>query len=173
LGHIHQPQSLAGQPHVRYSGSVERLDMGECRDQKSIVRVEIGPQGLLEAPVCLPLEATPFYDVVIDNPEEELPGLRDRYPAPDRALVRYQVTYRAGTDNLEGILRELDSIFPRWYDREWREASSQSQSPGFLVSAPALNFHETVLDYLQVELKDHPDRIALMQLTDALLAEDA
>ena len=37
LGHIHRPQFLGGHPHVRYSGSIERMDLGEQTDTKSAV----------------------------------------------------------------------------------------------------------------------------------------
>jgi hypothetical protein len=45
-GHIHQAQpAVANAPWVRYCGSVERLDGGEARDDKSVALVEIGPTG--------------------------------------------------------------------------------------------------------------------------------
>jgi len=173
LGHIHQPQRLGGQSRIRYSGSIERLDLGERHDDKSVVLVDIGPNGLQGEPVCLPIEATPLYDVEINNPREDLPRLRERFANADQALVRYHVTYTAGMDNLEEILRELDEIFPRWYDREWREASTLGQPLGFVPGEPVKSFQDSVRDYLQSELHDHPDRAALLQLAEELLAEEA
>src|SRR5262245_22573399 len=32
LGHVHKPQALAGREHVRYAGSIERMDLGESAD---------------------------------------------------------------------------------------------------------------------------------------------
>src|SRR5690606_1477688 len=32
LGHVHRPQCLGGLSHVRYSGSLDRLDLGERND---------------------------------------------------------------------------------------------------------------------------------------------
>ena len=40
LGHIHKPQWL-GATHVRYSGSIERMDLGESRDDKGVVLFEL------------------------------------------------------------------------------------------------------------------------------------
>jgi DNA repair exonuclease SbcCD nuclease subunit len=172
LGHIHQPQSLMGLSHIRYSGSIERLDLGERKDEKSAVLLDIGPRGLRQKPICLPLVATPIHDVDIQNPQEELPRLRERYPDTDTALVRYHVRYTAGTDNLEEILRGLDVIFPRWYDRDWREASvSEMPRPGFALSSRK-SFQDTVVDYLKTELTDHPQRDAVLQLAEELLAEE-
>ncbi len=61
LGHIHQPQFL-GAEHVRYSGSIERLDLGEKDDRKGVVLIDIGPEGLRTAPAWLRLEATPILE---------------------------------------------------------------------------------------------------------------
>src|SRR5262249_7659474 len=56
LGHIHKPQFLGGKPTVRYSGSIERLDLGERHDQKCVVLLEIGDDGCRGEPVELPLD---------------------------------------------------------------------------------------------------------------------
>lgn len=176
LGHIHQPQCpLPGHPHVRYSGSVERLDLGERNDDKCVTVLEVGPEGLRGTPVTLPLEATPMYDLDIVKPQEELPRLRARYPDADRALVRYRLVWTAGVDNREAILRELDGIFPRWYEREVREANALGATLVPATAAPVhRSFGETVRDYLQTELMNHPDpeREALLRLAEALLLEE-
>jgi exonuclease SbcD len=176
LGHIHQPQCpLPHHPHVRYSGSVERLDLGERNDDKSVTVLEVGPEGLRGTPATLPLEATPMYDLDIVKPQEELPRLRARYPDADRALVRYRLVWTAGVDNREAILRELDAIFPRWYEREVREANTLGPTLADPNPAPAhRSFGETVRDYLQTELMNHPDpeRDAILRLAEKLLLEE-
>ncbi|MBY0522303.1 MAG: exonuclease subunit SbcD [Gemmataceae bacterium] len=174
LGHIHKPQFLGGKPSVRYSGSVERLDLGESFDQKCVVVVEVGPEGCRGTPVELKLDATPIYQVDVFDPKEDLPTLRERYPDRERALVRYHLRYTAGADNLEAILRELDAIFPRWYERSWQEAGELG---GARAAADAVSlhrsFHDTVFDYLNVELADHPDQGALRKLAEGLLTEES
>ncbi|MGE5755400.1 MAG: metallophosphoesterase family protein [Planctomycetaceae bacterium] len=175
LGHIHQPQALGGKPHVRYSGSIDRLDLGEKGDLKSAVLIDVGPEGLREPPALLPLDATPIYEVVLTRPEEELPNLRAMYPDSDRALVRYHLTYRPGVDNLLAIQDELDRIFPRWYDRDWHEAGASTPTGPWPVEvAPPTHrgVRETVMDYLSAELADHDDRQAVLELAGALLAEE-
>jgi exonuclease SbcD len=173
LGHIHLPQCLRGLPHVRYSGSIERLDLGEWKDSKSVTLLDIGPEGRRGQPVCLPLEATPIYEVVITNAAEELPRLRETYPDADGALVRYDITYTAGRDNLDAILLALDEVFPRCYDRVWREAGSlRPAGTNAAPPAPSKGFAETVLDYLQTELADDADREAVLDLARVLLAEE-
>jgi exonuclease SbcD len=173
LGHIHQPQAVGGRSHVRYSGSIERLDLGEQRDHKSVVVFEVGADGLKDEPRQVPLPATPIYAVEIRDPYEELPQLRDRHADAARDLVRVDFTYTAGTHDLERILRDLDEIFPRWYERDWKETSAL----GPAISAEGANhgksFEDTVRDYLQQELVNHPEAVrdAVLRRALALLSE--
>ena len=46
LGHIHRPQSVGGQAHIRYSGSPLALSFDEARQAKEMLLVELDPQGL-------------------------------------------------------------------------------------------------------------------------------
>lgn len=175
LGHIHQPHALMGLEHVRYSGSIERLDLGEKMDNKSLTLFDIGPEGLVGPPRTVPLPATPMYDVTIFDPKNELPTLAANYRDASRALVRYHLHYKAGEDNLHEILTELDRIFPRWYQREWTEASELG--PALTLAGAGhgqKSFHDTVVDYLKDELANHDDaeREALLKLAEHLMAEE-
>ncbi|HEY7158863.1 MAG TPA: exonuclease subunit SbcD [Gemmataceae bacterium] len=172
LGHIHRAQFLGGQKHVRYSGSIERLDLGEKDDQKGVVLFDIGPEGLRGEPVVLPLDATPIYEIEIHSPQDEIPGLKERNPDAGNDLVRVVCKYTAGVDNRDEILRELNDIFPRWYDREIIEKNALGDS---LVGSlgPKKSFEETVRDYLRQELTNHPEslRDAVLARAEALLGE--
>ena len=44
LGHIHRHQVLNEDPHVVYSGSLERVDFGEEKDEKGFCVVELDPR---------------------------------------------------------------------------------------------------------------------------------
>jgi exonuclease SbcD len=171
LGHIHRPQFLGGQTNVRYSGSIERMDLGEKDDQKCVVVFEVGPAGLEGEPYTLPLESTPVYEIEIHNPSEELPQLRQMYPNAKKDLVRIVCTYTAGVDNRELVLRELEQIFPRWYDREIKEANALGPTLTVGEANRARSFEETVRDYLQQELTNHPDdlRQAVLAKAEALM----
>jgi len=172
LGHIHQAHCPTDQRHVRYSGSIERLDLGERHDQKSLVLVEIGPEGRRGEPACVPLPATPIYEVEITRPSEEVPRLRERYPDADRALVRYRLVWKAGVDDREALLRELDAIFPRWYHREVIEASRLREAVAALPGQGAGSFRDSVLRYLEAQLEGDEDRADLLGLAEALLLEE-
>lgn len=174
LGHIHRAQCLAGQKHVRYCGSIERMDLGEKDDQKGVVLFDIGPEGLRGEPEELPLDATPIYEIEIQTPGDEIPALKERYPDAQNDLVRIKCTYTAGVDNREEILRELEGIFPRWYDREIveRNALDKSTLVGGLAGQ-AKSFEQTVRDYLQQELTNHAEdfREAVLARAEELMKE--
>ncbi len=173
LGHIHQPQQILGLPHVRYSSSIERLDLGERRDQKGVVLVDIGPEGRRGEPEFVPLPATRIYAVEFHNPAEDIPRLREEYPDAENDLVNLQFTYTAGKDNLEQILRDLEEIFPRWYFRDWKESSALGATLTLGEAAAGKSFEETVRDYLQQELMNHADdeRQAVLELAEELLRD--
>jgi exonuclease SbcD len=172
LGHIHRPQFLAGREHVRYSGSIERLDLGEKNDAKSVVVFDVGPTGLAGPPTLLPLPATPIYEVDIISPKDQLPTLVERFPDSQRDLVNLHITYTAGVDNLDEVLRALETVFPRWYARDWKEAGSLGPALT-LGDAHAKTFADTVRDYLTAELTNHADdeRAAVLQRANELLQE--
>ena len=62
LGHLHVPQAVGGQPHIRYSGSPLPMGFGEARQQKSLCKVSFAagsrePQiELVDIPVFQKLE---------------------------------------------------------------------------------------------------------------------
>ncbi len=172
LGHIHKPQAL-GASHVRYSGSIEKMDLGEQADSKGVVLFDLGPDGRVDEPTVLPLPATPVYEVVVRKPADDLPRLRREYPDAARDLVNLHITYTAGEDSLEDVLKELDTLFPRWYARDWQEATALGPS---LLQSEGLRtkgFGETVRDYLGQELIQHAeaDRDAVLRIADGLLKD--
>jgi DNA repair protein SbcD/Mre11 len=173
LGHIHKPQFLGGKNHVRYSGSIDRLDLGEQSDAKSITIVDIGPKGLRGEPSVRPLDATAIYEVPVANPSSELATLAERFPNAERDLVNLKIRYTAGLDSLEEVLAALQRVFPRWYNREWQETGDLGPTliPG--ADERAKSFEDTVRDYLSAELTNHDDaeRDAILQQAERLLGE--
>ncbi len=173
LGHIHRAQYLHGQTHVRYSGSIEKMDLGESTDEKGVVVVEVGPEGRRGEPVVLPLESTPVYEVSIAFPSAELPTLAQRYPDCGKALVRIRCTYQAGVDSLPELQRELERIFPHWYDREFTEVSALTGHLTVGEPSRAKSFEDTVRDYLRQELTNHDEEIqqAVLGRAEELMKE--
>jgi exonuclease SbcD len=174
LGHVHKAQALGGREHVRYSGSVERMDLGESLDDKGVVVVDVGPGGLAGPPRVVPVPATPVYEVTVSEPKADVPALRRLHPDAKNDLVRINVTYTAGEDNREELLRELEEIFPRWYDRQVTERNALSGTLADPAAVRPATFEETVRSYLRQELLNHPDdfREAVLARAEALMRED-
>ncbi|MDJ0635544.1 MAG: exonuclease subunit SbcD [Xenococcaceae cyanobacterium MO_188.B29] len=172
FGHIHKPQALAGTTHIRYSGSIDRMDKGEKDDEKSVVLVEVGASGRIGEPICLPLNATPIYDIIITDPEIEIPTLKDRYSEAERALVSYQLTYQPGKDNRDTICQKIERIFPRWYDRKIIIEGSDLSLKSYSLITESKNTSEVVRNYLQEQLQGHQDKEVIFALVEQLLAKE-
>ncbi len=157
LGHIHKPQCLAGHRHVRYSGSIEKMDLGEQLDTKRTVLFELGSKGLVGEIVELPLPSTRISEVIVTDPAEDLPRLRAEYPEPTDDLVKLRIRYTRGTDNLEEILRDLEAIFPRWYARDWTETNELGPTLTAPTAERNRSFADTVRDYAESEFAFHDD----------------
>jgi len=175
LGHVHKPQAIGGREHIRYSGSIERMDLGESADAKSIVLFDGGPPGLIGPPQLLPLEATAIYEIDIRTPSVTLPELRKRYPDASADLVNLHVTYTAGVDSLEDVLKQAEEIFPRYYARDWTESGALGPAlmPGE-GSGQGKGFEETVREYVKCELTNYSDveRAEILERLNRLLAEE-
>lgn len=157
LGHIHRPQAILGQQHVRYSGSIERMDLGEAGDEKSVALFDLGTDGIEGEVRLLELPSTPILDVPITDPEIQIPRLAEMYPRHAEMLVRLSVHYTAGAQNREQILRDLDAIFPRWYFRELRERNELGETLTESREGQVESFEETVRGYLKQELIQHEE----------------
>lgn len=173
LGHIHKAQSLAGVAHVRYSGSIERMDLGESLDDKGVVVFDVGPAGLEGEPRVLPLPSTSVYEVVLDDPKIDIPLQRKLHPDATTDLVRIVCKYTAGVDNREELLRDLEDVFPRWYEREISERNELNGTLNDPRAARPLSFEETVRSYLEQELTNVEEtfRAAVLGEAELLMGE--
>ena len=179
LGDVHRPQALMNLPHVRYSGSIERMDLGEAGDEKGVDVVDVGPAGLLAPPRRVPLAASPIYRVVIDDPPTQMRGLADKYPDRDSALVSLALKYRAGRDSLNDLLAELDAVFPRCYARDWEETGGPAAGDDAGRDGDAhggaggrRSFRDVVTGYVAAQLDGQPDRDEVLKLVEELLTAE-
>jgi exonuclease SbcD len=169
-GHIHRPQeAVGGAPHVRYAGSVERMNVGESDDDKSVVIFDIDPSHLTAEPELLPLKSTPIYHVEITDPDNEIPQLTSLYPDASTSLISYNLHWQPAKHNPDQLCRAIKDIFKRCYQHELfevgRDESRINFTPQKLADVPG-----TVRDYLALQLEEHPQRADLLALAEEFLA---
>jgi len=170
LGHIHKPQCLSGAAHVRYPGSLDRLDFGETHGDHGVLLLDIGPGGLAGAPTRLPIPATPFHTLDIADADAELPGLAAKYPDAATAIVRLRVKLPPGSLSRHEVERGLREIFPRRHELVFvgdEPAALSEATP----AASARGFREVVRDYLVEHLDGDADRAAVLALADDFLTQ--
>jgi DNA repair protein SbcD/Mre11 len=173
-GHIHKPQpAVPGATHIRYAGSIVKLDGSERDDDKSVVLCEIGAGGLQGEPQMLPLNSTPMYWVEITDPDSQIDQLQETYPRAAEALVYYTLHWDSGRHNRDALCRQVEAIFPRWYRRDIRETGWEPLQPVGLPSATIHDVSGTVRSYLNLRLAGTPKREELLALAEQLLAEEA
>jgi exonuclease SbcD len=170
LGHIHKPQFL-GHEHIRYSGSIEKMDLGESNDSKSSVVFELDDTGKARDITVLPLPSTPVYELNVNDPPTDIPRLKQEYEGAERDLVKLNVRYTAGRDHLEEILRDLERLFPRWYARDWVETSRVTDSLTPATADRSKSFEDTVRDYLKTELMNHAEREEMLRMAEELMQQ--
>jgi exonuclease SbcD len=170
LGHVHKPQSLHGMEHVRYCGSLDRLDFGERNDARGVLLIDLGRTGLNGRPEWLAIEPTPFHDVMIDDPDGELPLLAERYPDRARAIVRVTVDPRDSALGRDDIIRAVRGLFPRLAELRWADLE-RPQGDGKVAFSPRGDRATAVRDYLNERLKGAPDGAAVLALAERYLDE--
>ncbi len=173
LGHIHRPQEvLLGAAHMRYAGSIERMDYGERDDQKSVVLLEIQGRRLCGPPQLLPLRCTSFYEVEIIDPDTQLPLLAQKYPDAQEALVRYVLHWDSLTHQRDRLCQQIEAIFPRWYDRTLKDKQTGIITEAGLEVQLTHDVVGTTRHYLHSQLEQHPLRQDLFALVEQLFVEE-
>lgn len=152
-GHIHLAQALADAEHIRYSGSIERLDKGEREDEKSVVLLDVTRGGTVR-PQLLPLRATPIACCTVSDPERDLQVLVERYP--DRETILYYALDMPRERDRDAVHRELRRLFPNALREDPPEARSgggahlDGEAPA--LTARLRDLRGTVTSYLEEHL---------------------
>jgi len=169
LGHVHKSQCLGGLAHIRYAGSLDRLDFNEQDEDKGIMLVDIGPDGRIGEPQFIAIEATPFVDVRVRDARPTAEQLRAQVPDPEMALVRVTVEREASADATGSVDRAIREGLPFVTSVSW-QAPELDGTPAARTIELKATIHETVLEYLRRRLQeDDPQRTALLQLTEQFL----
>jgi hypothetical protein len=169
LGHIHKAQAV-GAEHVRYCGSIERMDRGEEADEKGAVLVAVPPTG----PVAwrtVPLDATPFRRIEATS-QADLLAAHAALADPERTMVSLALNVDEQT-SINGLLGAARKLFPRLYGNVDIRRPAAPQPAGVLAGIDSHDVAGTVRTYLQTRLAGDPDRDALTALADELLAHES
>ncbi|MHB1133311.1 MAG: metallophosphoesterase family protein [Chloroflexota bacterium] len=106
LGHVHKHQVLSTHPLVVYSGSIERLDFGEEREEKGYVLAEVS-HGSAEYRFC-PVQARRFLTIdataIGEDPLAEVLAEIERHEVAE-AIVRLRIRT---TEEREPLLLESE-----------------------------------------------------------------
>ncbi|MFN4261703.1 MAG: exonuclease SbcCD subunit D [Gemmataceae bacterium] len=173
LGHIHKPQCLGGMPHVRYPGSLDRLDFGERGDDKGVVLLDLGPSGLRCEPAWIPIPATPMHDVTVTDAAAELPALAGQYPDRETAIVRIRVTHNLAGPSRHAITQELRRLFPRYADITWIKPDALARDSTASGFKPQADYRTTIRDFLTRELDGDADKEDVLTLAEQFLTAEA
>jgi exonuclease SbcD len=168
LGHIHKAQDM-GHPNIRYSGSIERMDLGEAGDTKSAVLVEITGRGKVTQRT-IELAATPFASIVASTEAELHAGHRE-LDDPTNTLVSLTLTVD-GTESVTGLVAKAHELFPRLYREP--EIHRKLDTPGATTVSgfDRTDVTGTVRRYVETRLAGDPDADAVIALADELLASE-
>ncbi|MBE0688307.1 MAG: exonuclease subunit SbcD, partial [Anaerolineaceae bacterium] len=133
LGHIHKAQDLNenGHPHVIYSGSIERVDFGEAKDDKYFVvaKVEKGKSDISWRLI----EGRPFIDIPVDLRNINL-SENHTLPTPNEIKNHLENTLIEPSEVENAVVR-LTMVFPKDWDNLIDDQWFQERF------ATALDFH--------------------------------
>jgi DNA repair protein SbcD/Mre11 len=169
LGHVHKSQCVGGLTHIRYAGSLDRLDFNERDEDKGIVLVDIGPDGRKGEPQFIAIEPTRLVDVCVRDACPTAEQLRAQVPDPQMALVRVTVEPDATADSTGTVDRAIRDGLPYVTSISWQTPELDG-TPAARTIEVKPTIHETVLDYLRGRLHaDDPQRAALLELAEQFL----
>lgn len=130
LGHIHGPQDVGGQKHIRYCGTPLKYSFSEAKQEKSITVVELGPKGNL-AVSKLPLK--PLHDLrVLHGTYDDL-MLLDNYK--HTATDDYIKVVLTDEDDVPNAMNRLRTVYPNVLQLEYDNKRTRSSRELDLVEA--------------------------------------
>ncbi len=180
MGHVHKHQSLGEHPPIVYSGSIERIDFGEEREEKGVVLVELEPGGARWR--FHPLAARPFVTIDVDvrgvaDPAARVMTALERQ-AVRGAVVRVRIAARpeqAGQINTEAVRARLEEagafhVAAVALDMERTARSRLGDAAAELLDG--LTPRRALEIYLRSRNTPEPRIAELLAVADELLAEE-
>ncbi|KAF0248214.1 MAG: exonuclease complex subunit SbcD [bacterium] len=169
LGHIHQCQKISHRVPCYYSGSIERMDMGERDDDKFVLLVDIPIKGVASV-TQIPLPVTPFYDISLNA--SELENLLDLYPDLAQSFFRLNIDCEIDDEPI-AVQRRVKELVDKFSLRCLDVVCISNQpivSKRDITKSPE-DYAKTVLDYLYEKHFEDADILALEERTKLLMQE--
>jgi exonuclease SbcD len=160
LGHVHKPQCIGGLSHVRYSGSLDRMDYGDQDSVKEVVLVDIGPDGRRDV-VPIPVAPTPLVIATVSDPLAVAEQLAAQVPDPTEAVVRV-VVEPAAADAGAAVDIAIQHALPNVTAIDWR--TPEIMDGAAIETAPAgASVRERILNYVtdHAPAEDRDELLAL------------
>lgn len=169
LGHIHQCQKINHRVPCYYSGSMQRMDMGERDDDKFVLLVDIPKEGIANV-TQIPLPVTPFYDISLNV--SELENLLALYPDLKESFFRLNIECEIEDEPI-AIQRRVKEIVDKFSLRCLDVICITDQPILSLreVTKSPEDFSKTVLDYLYEKHYEDADIITLEDRAKLLMRE--
>lgn len=166
LGHIHQCQQIRHSVPTWYCGSFDRMNLGERKDKKSVLLVEINGTAKVAVEI-VPIEATKFDDITVKS--SELESFAESYPDRDRTFVKLTIECEAG-DVWFSVLQKAREFFPL-HSEIVPTGDIFAPVAINLTNNPAENPEATVMEHLEQQFADDADLAELKDRARKILQE--
>lgn len=174
LGHIHKAQDLNenGHPHIIYSGSIERVDFGEAKDDKFFVIAEVD-KGKSQISWRL-LDGRPFIDIPVDL-REIFESENQTLPTPIEIKNHLENTL-IDSSEVENAIVRLTLIYPKDWDNliddQWFQERFSSALDFHLVRKPIFSTRLRLGDDESISNLPHEKLLELYWESQKVSAEE-
>lgn len=169
LGHIHQCQKIPHKVPCYYSGSMERMDMGERDDEKFVLIVDVPSTGAATV-TQISLPVTPFYDISINA--SEIDNLLSLYLDLPDSFFRLNIDCEIDDEPIT-VQRKVKELVDKFSLRclDVLCISNQPVVSKRDVTKSPEDYSKTVLDYLYEKHFEDGDLLALEERAKLLMQE--
>ncbi len=127
LGHIHNPQNVGGNEHIRYSGTPLKYSFSEWQQTKSLIMVELKQKGALSV---TPLPLVPWRELrYLKGTYEELMSRKtyEVYPIDeDGALHDFYYLSLTDEEDVPNAVQRLRSVYKNLLQLDYDNKRSQT-----------------------------------------------
>lgn len=166
LGHIHKCQEVEKSAvPCWYSGSFDRMDLGEREDEKSVLLVEIDEQTKNTIVKQVQINCNRFEDITVSA--EELEEFAAKYENREKTYGNLNIKHSADDDTLL-LTRRAQELFPRFRRNLIRQDEQLSEIQE--LENP-YNPKETVHQFLEAQYVGDKDLPEILRRANELILE--